>query len=137
MAGVGFSFVEALFYAAQQLPHSWATGVVLRGLTAVIHGAATGLFALGWYEVAAGRPARFLPYAAGGVAIHALWNGMSGLTVVAGLATLDGSQAMMAAGGIGAIVAVGLMAVTWLVALAVLIVYARRLGAAQETPHAS
>jgi hypothetical protein len=136
IAGVGFSFVEALFYAAQQLPHSWATGVVLRSLTAVIHGAATGLFALGWYEVAAGRPARFLPYAAGGIAIHAVWNGLSGLTVVAGLATMDGSQAMMAAGGIGAIIAVGLMAATWLAALAVLVVYTRRLGAPKDAAHA-
>jgi hypothetical protein len=136
IAGVGFSFVEALFYAAQQLPHSWATGVVLRSLTAVIHGAATGLFALGWYEVAAGRPARFLPYAAGGIAIHAVWNGLSGLTVVAGLATMDGSQAMMAAGGIGAILAVGLMAATWLAALAVLVVYTRRLGAPKDAAHA-
>jgi hypothetical protein len=136
IAGVGFSFVEALFYAAQQLPHSWATGVVLRSLTAVIHGAATGLFALGWYEVAAGRPARFLPYAAGGIAIHAVWNGLSGLTVVAGLATMDGSQAIMAAGGIGAIIAVGLMAATWLAALAVLVVYTRRLGAPKDAAHA-
>lgn len=136
IAGVGFSFVEALFYAAQQLPHSWATGVVLRSLTAVIHGAATGLFALGWYEVAAGRPARFLPYAAGGIAIHAVWNGLSGLTVVAGLATMDGSQAMMAVGGIGAIIAVGLMAATWLAALAVLVVWTRRLGAPKDAAHA-
>ncbi len=135
IAGVGFSFVEALFYAAQQLPHNWAIGVVLRSLTAVIHGAATGLFALGWYEVAAGRPARFLPYAAGGVAIHAVWNGLSGLTVVAGLATMDGSQAMMAAGGMGAIIAVGLMAVTWLAALAVLVVWTRRLGAPKDAAH--
>lgn len=137
MAGVGFSFVEALFYAAQQLPHGWATGVVLRGLTAVIHGAATGLFALGWYEAASGRPARFLLYAAGGIAIHALWNGLSGLTLVAGLASMDGSQAMMAAGGMGALLATGLMAVTWLAALAVLIVYTRRLSVAQDAPHAS
>ena len=137
MAGVGFSFVEALFYAAQQLPHGWATGVVLRGLTAVIHGAATGLFALGWYEAASGRPARFLLYAAGGIAIHALWNGLSGLTLVAGLASMDGSQAMMAAGGMGALLAAGLMAVTWLAALAVLIVYTRRLSVAQDAPHAS
>lgn len=136
IAGVGFSFVEALFYAAQQLPHSWATGVALRSLTAVIHGAATGLFALGWYEVAAGRPARFLPYAAGGIAIHAVWNGLSGLTVVAGLATMNGGPAMMAAGGIGAILAVGLMAVTWLAALAVLVVFTRRLGAPKDADHA-
>lgn len=137
MAGVGFSFVEAMFYAAQQLPHSWAAGVALRSLTTVIHAAATGLFALGWYEVAAGRPARFLPYAAGGFAIHALWNGMSSLTVVASLATMDGGAAMMTAGGLGAMLAIGMMAVTWLAALAVLILCARRLGAAKDAPHGS
>ena len=129
IAGVGFSFAEALFYASQQLPHGWAGGVVLRGLTAVIHGASTGLFALGWYEVIARRPARFWPYAAGGVAIHALWNGLSGLTVLAGLAAMDGSITLQAAGGVGAIVAVGLLGVTWLAALAVLIYQTRRLSA--------
>ncbi|HSN75787.1 MAG TPA: hypothetical protein VL334_11990 [Anaerolineae bacterium] len=129
IAGVGFSFTEALFYAAQQVPHGWAGAVVLRGLTAVIHGASTGLFALGWYEVMAGRPARFWPYAAGGVAIHGLWNGLSGLTVLAGLVALDGSLALQTAGGAGAIVAVGLLGATWLAALAVLIYQTRHLSA--------
>lgn len=129
MAGVGFSFAEALFYAAQLLPHGWAGGVVLRGLTAVIHGASTGLFALGWYEVMARRPARFWAYAAGGVAIHGLWNGLSGLMALPGLATLDGSLTLLTAGGAGVLVAVGLLGLTWLAALGVLIYQTRRLSA--------
>jgi hypothetical protein len=129
IAGVGFSFTEALFYGAQQLPHGWAGAVVLRGLTAVIHGASTGLFALGWYEVVAGRPARFWLYAAGGVAIHGVWNGLSGLALVAGLVALDGSLAMQTAGGAGTLAAVGLLAATWLAALAVLVYQTRRLSA--------
>lgn len=129
IAGVGFSFTEALFYAAQQVPHGWAGAVVLRGLTAVVHGASTGLFALGWYEVIAGRPARFWLYAAGGVGIHGLWNGLSGLTVLAGLVSLDGNLTMQAAGGAGAIVAVGLLGLTWLAALGVLVYQTRRLSA--------
>lgn len=129
MAGVGFSFTEALFYAGQQVPHGWAGAVVLRGLTAVIHGASTGLFALGWYEVIVQRPARFWPYAAGGAGIHGLWNGLSGLIVLAGLGTLDGGPAMRTAGSAGAILAVGLMGITWLAALAVLSYQTRTLSA--------
>ncbi len=136
MAGVGFSFAEALVYGAQQLPHNWAQGVALRALTAVIHAAATGLFALGWYEVAVGRPARFFPYAAGGVAIHALWNGFSGLAVVAGLAAMDGQPGLMTAASAGAALAMPLLGLTWLAALAVLIGFTRRLGASREAPHA-
>jgi hypothetical protein len=133
IAGVGFSFTEALFYSAQQLPHGWAGAVVLRGLTAVVHGASTGLFALGWFEVIAGRPARFWLYAAGGAGIHGLWNGLSGLAALAGLVSLDGSLTMQTAGGAGAIVAVGLLGLTWLAALGVLIYQTRRLSA--ELPH--
>jgi hypothetical protein len=129
IAGVGFSFTEALFYGAQQLPHGWAGAVVLRGLTAVIHGASTGLFALGWYEVVAGRPARFWLYAAGGAGIHGLWNGLSGLAALAGLLSLDDSLTMQATGGAGAVVAVALLGLTWLAALGVLIYQTRRLSA--------
>ncbi|HNS03476.1 MAG TPA: hypothetical protein PKM78_13975 [Anaerolineae bacterium] len=136
MAGVGFSFAEALVYGAQQLPHNWVQGVALRALTAVIHAAATGLFALGWYEVAAGRALRFFPYAAGGVAIHALWNGLSGLLLVTGLATLNSRPGMMIAGDAGMPLAVALLASTWLAALAVLIVATRRLSASREASHA-
>jgi len=136
MAGAGFSFAEALVYGAQQLPHNWAQGVALRALTAVIHAAATGLFALGWYEVAVGRPARFFPYAAGGVAIHAFWNGFSGLAVVAGLAAMDGRSGLMTAASAGAALAMPLLGITWLTALAVLILFPRRLGASREAPHA-
>jgi len=136
MAGVGFSFAEALVYGAQQLPHNWVQGVALRALTAVIHAAATGLFALGWYEVAAGRALRFFPYAAGGVAIHALWNGLSGLLLVTGLATLNSRPGMMIAGDAGMPLAVALLASTWLAALAVLVVATRRLSASREASHA-
>ena len=137
IAGAGFSFLEALFYAAQQLPHAWLIGVVVRALTVVIHSAATGLFALGWYEVAAGRPMRFLPYAAGGIAIHAVWNGLGGLLVLAGLTLGDGRPAMMAIGGAGTMLVLGLLAVTWLAALAVLVLFTRRLSAPRDTGHAS
>jgi hypothetical protein len=129
MAGVGFSFTEGLLYAAQQLPHGWAAGVALRSLTAVIHGAATGLFALGLYEVVAGRPARFFPYAAGGVGLHALWNGLSGLAALAGLSALEGGMAAQIAGGVAALFAAGLLGATWLGAVAVLVYYTQRLSA--------
>lgn len=135
IAGAGFSFLEALFYAAQQLPHTWAIGVVVRALTVVIHSAATGLFALGWYEVAAGRPARFFPYAAGGVAIHAVWNGLGGLLILAGLTAAGGEPAMQTLGGVGSLLGIGLLALTWLAALAVLVRFTRRLSAARDAGH--
>lgn len=129
MAGAGFSFTEGLFYAAQQLPHGWAGGVALRGLTAVIHAAATGLFALGLFEVVTGRPARFWPYAAGGVGLHALWNGLSGLAALGSLSALDGAMAAQAAGGGAALLAVGGLGATWLGAVAVLVYTTQRLSA--------
>ncbi len=129
MAGVGFSFTEGLFYAAQQLPHGWAGRVVLRGLTAVIHGAAAGLFALGWYEALAGRPARFFLYAVGGVGLHGAWNALSGLTALAGLGALGGSMTAQAAGGLTALCAVGLLGLTWLAGVAVLFTQTQRLSA--------
>lgn len=135
IAGAGFSFLEALFYAAQQLPHTWAIGVVVRALTVVIHSAATGLFALGWYEVAAGRPARFFPYAAGGVAIHAVWNGLGGLLILSGLTAAGGEPAMQTLGGVGSLLGIGLLALTWLAALAVLVRFTRRLSAARDAGH--
>lgn len=137
IAGAGFSFLEALFYAAQQLPHTWAIGVVVRALTVVIHSAATGLFALGWYEVAAGRPARFFPYAAGGVAIHAVWNGLGGLLILSGLTVAGGQPAMQTLGGVGSLLGIGLLALTWLAALAVLVRFTRRLAAARDASHAN
>lgn len=129
MAGVGFSFTEGLFYAAQLAEQGWAGAVILRGLTAVIHGAATGLFALGWYEIAAGRRARFVAYAAGSVGLHALWNGLSGLAALAGLGAMGGDLTAEMAGNAVAVAAATALAITWMVAVAVLVYLTRRLGA--------
>lgn len=128
MAGVGFSLAEALFYAAQQLPHAWTAGVAVRALTAVIHGAAAGLMALGWYEVLAGRPARFLLYAAGSVGLHGVWNALGGLSLLAQLSLLGRGPASTLAQGGSALVFIALAA-TWLASLAVLAYQTNRLSA--------
>lgn len=129
LAGLGFSFLEALFYAAQGLPEGWVGAVLLRSLTAVIHAASTGLFALGWYEVAARRPARFWPYALGGWAIHGLWNGLSLAASVAGLSALTGDGSATLLSSALSVLVLALLAALWITALAVLVRQARRLGA--------
>lgn len=129
LAGLGFSFLEALFYAAQGLPDGWLGAVLLRSLTAVVHAASTGLFALGWYEVAARRPARFWPYALGGWAIHGLWNGLSLAAAVTGLSTLTGNNSSSLLNGTLGVLVIALLGTLWVLALAVLIRQARQLGA--------
>jgi hypothetical protein len=84
IAGIGFSLAEALFYGTMGLPYAWASSVLVRSATAVIHATATGLVALGWYEVWIGRPRRFALYAGAGIGLHAVWNGLAGLSAVAG-----------------------------------------------------
>lgn len=125
MAGAGFSFTEALFYAAQLLPEQWVPNVLLRGLTVVVHAAATGLFALGWYEVRSRSPLGALRYLLAGFAIHGLWNGLSGLLAVVGL------RASGAPGGLttaSLVLVVGGLALLWIAALAALLWERRRLS---------
>ena len=91
MAGAGFSLTEAVFNGAAQLPAAWASLVVLRAVTVLIHGLATGLLALGWYEVLHRRPWRFAAYAVAGIGLHGFWNGLGGLSALAGLGVLEES----------------------------------------------
>lgn len=129
LAGLGFSFLEALFYASQNLPTDWAGPVLLRSLTAVIHAASTGLFALGWYEVAARRPARFWRYALGGWAIHGLWNGLSMAAALTGLRALNGNSSATLLSSAFSVLVVALLGALWIIALVVLVRQTRRLAA--------
>lgn len=122
MAGAGFSLTEALFYGLAGLPHSWAGPVLTRAGTVVIHGAATGLMGLAWYEAFHRRPARFAAYAAAGIALHGLWNGLGGLLA---LTTLNLTQSPDPLGEIlptalSAFTALAL-GVTWCAALALIV----------------
>lgn len=124
MAGAGFSFTEALFYAAQPLPEQWLQSVLLRGLTVVIHAASTGLVALGWYDLRTRASLGALRYLVVGFAIHGLWNGLSGMLVMVGLrsglvgAELAALRSLSAMLWLAVIIA-GL-AVVWIGALALL-----------------
>ncbi len=118
IAGIGFSFAEALFYGSAGLPQAWANSVLLRGGTTVIHATATGLVALGWYEVWRGRPKRFVFYAGAGIGLHAVWNGLAGLSAVAGLQLFGESAGARALNTGLAALSVGLLAMTLLVAIA-------------------
>ena len=125
-AGLGFSLTEALFYAAQQLPDAWANGVLLRALTVLIHATATGMMALGWYEVKSHRGRQAALYLLGGVSIHAVWNGLSSLTAFSQLQSLlDKGPAL--SNGLLAAGSVILLALVWFVTLAVLVGQTRAL----------
>jgi len=127
IAGIGFSFVEALFYGSMGLPQAWVNSVLLRGATTVIHATATGLVALGWYEVWRGQPGRFVPYAAAGIGLHMVWNGLAGLSAVAGLRLFGESAGAQALDMGVAVMAVGLLGITLLLAIAVLAALTLRL----------
>jgi hypothetical protein len=132
IAGCGFSFVEALFYGGAGLPHAWASLVLTRSATTVIHATATGLVALGWYEVWRGKPWRSIGYLAAGIGLHGIWNGAAGLSAVAGL-QLFGENAAAQGLEIGLAALAGLMlVVTFVTAIAALAAFTLRLR--QEEP---
>jgi hypothetical protein len=92
MAGAGFSLTEALFNGAAQLPNAWAGPVLLRASTVLIHGLATGLMALGWYEVLSGRFRHFLPYGLASLGLHGAWNAFGVLAAIVGVRAFEGSS---------------------------------------------
>lgn len=130
MAGAGFSFVEALFSGAAIPADGWASTVVLRGGTALIHGLATGLIALGWQAALVERRfPRAMGYAVAGIALHGAWNG---LAVVAALVTADlasGTPVPMAT-SLAPTYVLPLLAL-WLLAVVTLLLLTRRLAAAE------
>lgn len=127
IAGAGFSLTEALFYGLVGLPHQWVAPVLTRAATVVIHGAATGLLGIAWYEALQRRTGRFLLYAAAGIALHGLWNTLGGLLTLASLNTLgqSGGPSQAVGAGLSALVAV-LLGATWFLALGVIIWQARQ-----------
>ena len=105
MAGVGFSFAEALFYGAAQLPASWAVPLLLRGSTAAVHGLATGLMGLAWYELVMRRNRTgFALLAVASIAIHGAWNAGSAFLALASIYSLQG-PVDSARGGLGVLAA--------------------------------
>ncbi|MEZ4768179.1 MAG: hypothetical protein R2844_07095 [Caldilineales bacterium] len=127
IAGAGFSLTEALFYGLAGLPHEWVAPVLTRAATVVIHGAATGLLGIAWYEALHGRTGRFVLYAAAGIGLHGLWNTLGGLLTLAALNPLgqSGSMGQALGAGLSALV-VFLLGATWFLALGVIIWQARQ-----------
>ena len=101
-AGLGFAATENIFYAAQAGPGGWAALALTRGVTPLMHGTASALFALGW-----ARQRRdpggwgLLRGALSALGLHAGWNLCSGLLIVALL--------FVAAGGVAGALAILLM----------------------------
>ena len=127
IAGAGFSLTEALFYGLAGLPHQWVAPVLTRAATVVIHGAATGLLGIAWYEALHRRTGKFVLYAAAGIGLHGLWNTLSGLLTMAPLTTLgqSGGSGQAIGAGLSALVAF-LLGATWFLALGVIIWQARQ-----------
>ena len=69
-----------------ELPDNWAEPVLLRAGTVIIHGLATGLMGLGWYELMVHRRRlAFLGYSVAAVILHGAWNGLSGILALGSL----------------------------------------------------
>lgn len=75
-AGAGFAALENVLYTGFGV-NVWGGIVVLRALGAAVHPLATGLVALGWYEIfhPAGREHPWLSRFGLAAGVHALWNG--------------------------------------------------------------
>ncbi len=117
-AGVGFSIVENILYAAGGLflGPSWEAIVAVRMLGAAVHPLASGLVVMGWWEWRQRRDAgllarRFLS----GVGVHALWNGS--IVVLGVVGEAYGVDRLLGFGALGVAYSAGLgaiaMAVLW------------------------
>ena len=131
IAGAGFSLMEAMFYGLAGLPHEWVVPVLTRAATVVIHGAATGLMGVAWYEALHQRTGRFVLYAAAGIGLHSLWNALGGLLTLTSLNVMgqSGGLGQALGAGLSALVAI-LLGATWFLALGV-IIWQTRLSARQ------
>lgn len=119
MAGVGFSYVEGLFYGAMGLPDAWAGQVLVRASTVLIHGLATGLMALGWYALQARQRWQAGAFLLAGIGLHSLWNAIGGLTTLVSLTNAQSASPSAGALGLG-LVTVGLLAMLFLASTAIL-----------------
>lgn len=117
MAGAGFSLTEALFNGAAQLPNAWLGPVLLRASTVLIHGLATGLMALGWYEVLGGHFRRFFPYGLASLGLHGAWNAFGVLVAIVGVRMFAGGSVRPFAEAGAAGLAAAMLALTYALAL--------------------
>lgn len=97
-AGAGFAVVENLLYAgfAAAFGGPWQLVVIARTVSAPVHVLASGVVALGvWDSRREDRPGALLRGYAGGVGVHALWNGslvVLLITATVGTAGAPGSE---------------------------------------------
>ncbi len=88
ISGAGYAIFESLFLAASQ--DGWVTLVVVRIATGVLHMCTTGLMGWGLAQAWGQRKWQYLTIAfIGAVSLHALWNGMTLLTVAASLPAIS------------------------------------------------
>lgn len=78
-AGAGFAFTETLLNSQTSLSGggaagAWATAMILRGGTALVHMLASATVTLGWYEAFHGRRPRLVLLLIAATTVHGLWN---------------------------------------------------------------
>ena len=119
-AGVGFAVVENVMYGIGGLFYAWEPVVLARMLGAAVHPLASGLVAVGWWELRNGPDrSSAVRRLAAGVGTHAAWNGSLVIASVAGVAYDHGGGSGVSAllslvyvGVVGAIAAAGLWRLT-------------------------
>ncbi len=119
-AGVGFAVVENVMYGVGGLFYAWEPVVLARMLGAAVHPLASGLVAVGWWELRNGRSrTAAVRRLASGFGVHAAWNGSLVVAAVAGIAYDHGGGSGMSAllslvyvGVIGVLTAAGLWILT-------------------------
>lgn len=97
-AGVGFAVVENVLYALGGLFYAWEPVVLGRMLGAAVHPLASGLVAVGWWELRNGHDRQgAIRRILAGVGTHAAWNGSLVISTVAGIAYDNGGGSGVAA----------------------------------------
>jgi len=133
-SGAGFALVENLFNTVLAL-EVWAFIMLLRVGGTAMHTLGSGLMALGWQQLLAGRGVgRLLGSYALSVTIHALWNGaIIGITMISVLVVDPPSQLTLTVGGTIIVLLVALLVILSVGLIAGLIYLTRRLKTGLET----
>jgi hypothetical protein len=98
-AGAGYAFTENMFNtqgaltSASGVTNSWATAMVLRSGTTLMHMIATGTVAVAWYQLIVNKKTtRWLVLLAAAMTAHAVWNSAA---VLLGAASASAANALL------------------------------------------
>jgi hypothetical protein len=126
LSGAGFALVESLGYASD-ISGGWASVVLIRSCTALMHIFTSGLTGWGLAALSHKQYARFGKAYLGAVLIHGIWNGLT--ITSAGLVLLFPDQMLALVGSLLAIC--GILGL-FLAVFALLLIFNRKLRWSQE-----